>query len=79
MDNEIFQERLRELDKRIEEANEEMNLLDACKLAYRKHVLDDDSIGWDELGNCLLDALCNELGDDDYQEWLKSIRGDSPR
>ena len=48
------------------------SLLDAVKLAYRKHHLGDDSIGWDELSNCLLDALCNELGDDGYQQWLAS-------
>jgi len=47
-----------------------MDLLSACKLAYRKHHLDDDSIGWGELGECLLDALCNEMGDDGFQEWL---------
>ena len=50
-----------------------MNLLDACKLAYRKHVLNDDSVGWDELGNCLLDAICNEIGDDGYQQWLQQV------
>jgi hypothetical protein len=50
-----------------------MDTLSAVKLAYRKHVLNDDSIGWDELGNCLLDAICNELGDSGYQAWLSSI------
>ena len=50
-----------------------MNLLDACKLAYRKHVLNDESIGWDELGNCLLDAICNEIGDDGYRQWLQQV------
>ena len=49
-----------------------MDLLSACKLAYRKHHLNDDSIGWNELGDCLLDALCNEMGDEGFQEWLKS-------
>ena len=49
-----------------------MTLLDAVKLAYRKHHLGDESIGWDELSECLLDALCNEMGDDGYQEWLAS-------
>ena len=47
-----------------------MDLLNACKLAYRKHHLNDESIGWEELGDCLLDALCNEMGDDGFQEWL---------
>ena len=37
--------------------------IDVLKAAYRKHVLMDDSIGWDELGNSLSDVLCNEIGD----------------
>ena len=52
-------------------ANE--SLLEACKAAYRKHHLDDDSIGWDELDNILLDALCNAMGDNGYQEWLEGL------
>ena len=48
------------------------SLLDAVKLAYRKHHLGDESIGWDELSGCLLDALCNEMGDNGFQEWLAS-------
>ena len=44
------------------------------KLAYRKHWLDDDSIGWEELGNALLDALCNEMGTDEYILWVKQTR-----
>lgn len=50
-----------------------MDLLNACKLAYRKHVLNDDSIGWEELGDRLLDAICNEIGDDGYQQWLQQV------
>ena len=46
-----------------------MDLLNACKLAYRKHVLNDDSIGWEELGDRLLDAICNEIGDDEFCKW----------
>jgi len=34
----------------------------------------DDSIGWDELGDCLLDALYNEMRDDGLLEWLASCR-----
>ena len=51
-----------------------MNLLSACKLAYRKHHLDDESVGWEELGNALLDALCNEMGTDEYILWVKQLR-----
>ena len=46
-------------------------LLEAVKLAYRKHHLGDDSIGWDELSEKLLDALCNTMGADGYLEWVK--------
>lgn len=31
--------------------NVNMQLLNAVQMAHRKHHLDDDSIGWDELGN----------------------------
>lgn len=50
------------------------HLLEACKLAYRKHVLNDDSVGWGELGDWLLDAICDAIGDDGYQKWLKETR-----
>lgn len=46
-------------------------LLEAVKLAYRKHHLGDDTIGWDELSDKLLDALCNAMGADGYLEWVK--------
>ena len=49
-----------------------MSPIEAVKLAYRKHVLCDDSIGWVELEDCLLDALCDELGDEGFQLWLDS-------
>jgi len=49
-----------------------MDLLSACKLAYRKHHLGDDSIGWDELSDALCNALCNEMGDTEFQKWLSS-------
>ena len=53
-----------------------MDLLTACKLAYRKHHLDDESIGWEELGNALLDALCNEMGTDEYILWVKQTKAE---
>ena len=49
------------------------NIIEACKMAYRKHVLDDDSIGWDELGDYLLNALCNYMGDGTFQSWMDSL------
>ena len=50
------------------------NLLDAVKLAYRKHHMNDETLGWDELSTVMLDALCNELGADGYWEWLQEAR-----
>lgn len=47
------------------------NLLTACKMAYRKHHLDDDSIGWDELGEVLCSALWNAMGAEEFEEWAK--------
>ena len=47
-------------------------LLFACKKAYRKHVSDDPSIGWDELGDILCDALCNAMGSDEFVKWNES-------
>ena len=46
-----------------------MDLLTACKMAYRKHHLGDDSIGWDELSNALEDAICNMLGAQSFILW----------
>ena len=50
-----------------------IDLLYACKAAYRKHHLNDDSIGWDELGMILQEAICNAIGDDGYAEWMERI------
>ena len=54
-----------------------MNLLSACKLAYRKHHLGDVSIGWEELAEVLMNALCNEMGDDAFQKWLHHLASQS--
>ena len=48
-------------------------LLNAVKLAYRKHHLNDDSIGWEELSVVLLDALCDAMGDEGYEAWMKDM------
>jgi hypothetical protein len=48
-------------------------LLDACKQAYRKHVLEDAEIGWEKLGDNLNEALVNTMGDDAYNKWMDSL------
>lgn len=49
-------------------------LLEAVKLAYRKHHLEDTAIGWDELSEALQDALCEAMGDAEFQAWLKEVK-----
>lgn len=46
-------------------------MLSTIKLCYRKHCLIDSTIGWVELNDILLNTLCNILGDQGYQNWLK--------
>jgi hypothetical protein len=49
-------------------------LLQALKKAYRKHVLNDDSIGWDELGDIMHDAISNDIGDDEFIKWVEDMK-----
>ncbi len=51
----------------------EKQLLMAVQIAYRKHCLNDDSIGWNELSDILQNALCEAMTDGGYQDWLKKI------
>jgi len=53
--------------------------IDALKAAYRKHVLLDDFIGWEEMGTILLDALCEEIGNDGYAEFVDEIKKTTKR
>jgi hypothetical protein len=48
-------------------------LLEAVKASYRKHHLSSIDIGWDELSDILLNALCVALGDKGFQDWLKLV------
>ena len=49
-------------------------LLHAVMCAYAKHVLGSDDIGWNQLGDILHTAICNEIGDDAYIEWSDRIK-----
>lgn len=46
-------------------------LLEAVKLAYRKHYLGDDIIGWGELSEKLMNALCEAMDDEAFQAWIE--------
>ena len=50
-----------------------IDLLYACKMAYRKHCLNDESIGWNELEEVLLEALCNHMSDEGYIIWINEL------
>lgn len=47
--------------------------LRVLKLAYRKHVCDDQSIGWDELSSELGNALAQIMGDDKFHLWVEGL------
>jgi hypothetical protein len=49
------------------------DMLETLKIAYRKHHLNDASIGWDELSDRLADVLSNAMGPDGFVEWLQEV------
>lgn len=53
-------------------------LLEAVKLAYRKHHLNDPNVGWEELTDKLRDALCNALDDEGFSKWIDEQIGGEP-
>lgn len=48
-------------------------LLHAVLCAYAKHHLDNEDIGWRQLGDILMSAICNEIGDDNFQCWIEAM------
>ena len=55
----------------------EVNLVkatEALKMAYRKHHMSDEGIGWTQLSDVLCNALCEILGDKGFQNWLASTK-----
>lgn len=49
------------------------SMLMAVKLAYRVLHLGDDRVTDREASDACLNALCNEMGDEGYQRWLRII------
>jgi hypothetical protein len=68
-----FQDVLNQLKRNINRKNNNV-LLIAVKACYLKHHLNSDAFGWDEISEILQNALCNELGDKGYQDWLSSVK-----
>ena len=51
-------------------------LLHAVLCAYAKHHLECPDIGWQQLGEILHDAICNEIGDKEYLAWCSRLNCD---
>jgi hypothetical protein len=69
---------LREQRAKLKEENSELRrktkeLLSCLKLAYRKHHMDDQTIGWEELSGKMRDTLCNVMGDDEFIKFMADI------
>lgn len=45
----------------------------ALKMAYQKHTLGDDAIGWNELTRKLSLALKEIMGEDSFYEWADAV------
>ena len=54
----------------------ETELLAVAEMAYRKHNLADDRIGWDELGDRICDVLCNFYGGNVFAKWVEQFDED---
>lgn len=52
----------------------EKMLLEAVQIAYRKHHMGDESIGWNELADQLQVVLAKVMGNKDYQAWIHKTR-----
>ena len=52
---------------------QEGRALAILKLVYRMHCLDDDSVGWNELGNLIKESLCEIMGDENFCIWLTDL------
>ena len=52
------------------------SLLEVVKKTYRKHVLDDSEVGWNELGEDLRMVLCNVMGHEDFNKFVDQFSSD---
>ncbi len=49
-------------------------MLKVLKLTYRKHWLDDASVGYHELGDELYNELCREMGEDEFIRFVEEYK-----
>lgn len=51
-------------------------MLKTLQQVYRKHHMNDPSIEWEELDEMVFDTLCDVMGDEVFQEWVKKVKED---
>lgn len=56
--------------------NPSIDGLELAKWCYRKFYMLDDRIGFDELGDRLVDFICNQIDADGYEIWLNKTRAE---
>lgn len=56
------------------EMSQQDRLLRVALMAYAKHTLDSQHIGWEELGDALYNEICNTVGDDEFCKWGDKIK-----
>lgn len=59
-----------------EHAGRNDRLLHAVLCAYAKHHMGSDEFGWYELSDILHNAICNEIGDEEYLAWGSRLNAD---
>ena len=56
-----------------EHAGRNDRLLHALMCAYAKHALGNEDIGWEKLSCILHAAICQELGDAEFCDWVAQL------
>lgn len=57
--------------------SQEERLLRAVMMAYAKHHLGSDHIGWNELSDVLHCEICNTIGDDAFVAWGEKMKAEA--
>jgi hypothetical protein len=59
-------------------ANDRKELLKVMKKAYRKHVMDDPEVGWEELSGDIRGVLRDVMGIEDFDKFVEECSEDVP-
>jgi hypothetical protein len=61
--------------KQIPAEKPNATLLRVMKKVYRKHVLEDESVGWESLCEEIGMALADVMGDEAFNKWVERVDG----